>query len=126
MAFAGVLKQTTVADKLASQFPMTVFSGNSQSSTAVQDPVALAQGTPAPSVPSGYPNVAPNTGQTINPTPDPKTINPQTGAAYDLSDPGVKYVNGVPVWPDGHWEIGGTYTNKDTGEGFVSKGITFN
>lgn len=125
MALAGVVQQSTVASKLASQFPMTVFEGNSQTAST-QDPLAIASGATQITAPTGYSNVSPNTGQTVNPAPDPSTINPDTGRAYDLSDPGVKTENGMYVWPDGHFQIGGVYTNKDTGEGYVSKGITFN
>jgi hypothetical protein len=125
MALAGVIKQTTVADKLAAQFPMTVFSGNNQQSNDVQDPLALATGTATPIVPTGYSNVAPNTGTSTR-TVDPNTINPDTGEPYDLSDPGVTNKNGYYIWPNGHFQIGGTYTNKDTGEGYVAKNITFN
>lgn len=124
MALAGVVQQSTVADKLASQFPMTLFEGNSQSAST-QDPLAIASGAQPITVPTGYSNVSPNTGQTVNPAPDPQTINPDTGRTYDLSDPGVKNQNGYYIWPNGHWQIGGVYTNKDTGEGYVSKGITF-
>ena len=124
MALAGVVQQSTVASKLAEQFPMTVFEGSSQTAST-QNPLATQAGAPQINVPSGYSNVPPNTGQAQQPV-DRSTINPQTGKPYDLSDPGVRYVNGVPIWPDGHWQIGGTYTNQDTGEGYVSKGITFN
>jgi hypothetical protein len=114
MLLANSVQQTTVASKLASQFPLTVFDGNGQTSNDTQDPEVVASGTTTVSAPTGY--------STINPTNGAETSQ----KVYDLSDPGVKNEGGVYTWPDGHWQIGGTYTNKDTGEGFVTKGITFN
>lgn len=116
MALSSVVQQSTVGTQLQQQFPMTVFSGNSQSTNDTQDPLALAQGAPAPVVPTSYPNITPNTGS---------ADQPSAGKIYDIEDPGVRQENGYYIWPDGHWQIGGQHTNSD-GTGYVSKGITFN
>lgn len=63
MALASIVPQSTVAGQLASQFPLTVFSGNSQATSATQDPLTVSSSTPSLALPTGYAGVAPNTGQ---------------------------------------------------------------
>lgn len=113
MALATAIPQSTVASKLASQFPMTVFSGNSQASNVTQDPLALASGAPQPSTPTSYTDLAPNTNM-----PD----GGNTSTQYNIQD--ATYSNGMYIWPDGHFQIGGSQTNSD-GSGYTAKGITF-
>jgi hypothetical protein len=113
MALAGVVQQSTVAAKLADQFPLTVFNGNNQTAST-QNPLAIAAGVPQITVPTGYSDVAPNTGA---------TPSSSTTTNYDIAD--AKLENGIYVWPDGHFQVGGTHTATATSQGYTSKGITF-
>ncbi|BDD79563.1 hypothetical protein [Burkholderia phage FLC9] len=115
MLLANQVQQTTVASKLAAQFPQTVFNGNSQISSDTQDPQVIAMGTTTPTAPSGYSNIAPNTNK--------PNYDIQPDGIHDIKD--AKLENGIYVWPDGYFQVGATHQGAD-GEGYVSKGITFN
>jgi hypothetical protein len=116
MLLANQVQQTTVASKLASQFPKTVFDGNSQITSDTQDPQVIALGTTTPTAPSGYSKVAPNNNQPVN-------YDIQADGIHDIKD--AKLENGIYVWPDGYFQVGATHQGSDGG-GYVSKGITFN
>lgn len=112
MALAKVVPQSTVAAKLAAQFPRTVFSGNNQATNVTQDPLALATGAPISRGSSTtYSNVAPNTGKT------PKDM-------YDVSNASFDPVTGLYTFPDGRVQASGTFTAPDT-SGYSEKSITF-
>jgi hypothetical protein len=116
MLLANQVPQTTVASKLAAQFPQTVFNGNSQITSDTQDPQVIALGTTTPTAPSGYSNIAPNTSRPVN-------YDIQADGIHDIKDATLE--NGVYVWPDGYFQVGATHQGAN-GEGYVSKGITFN
>jgi hypothetical protein len=112
MALATAIPQTSVASQLATQFPLTVFSGNSQAANVTQDPLAIAQGAPPPVVPASYSASTPNTGST-------------DGQQYDIADATIDPKTGFYVWPDGHFQVGGSHAATATSQGYTSKGITF-